>query len=531
MSYRNSPFFHVGRASELKGRDRALYRFFEMVPGLLAWGTILGTIILSRFAPTAAAIFIIIFDLYWLIKTIYLSMHLRRNWRRVRHNLKLNWTEMLSTLKYDHIYHMVILPFYGESEDLLSKSIQALIDGTTDTKKIMIVLAAEERRGEEAQQVAHHLKNKFEHLFSHFIITTHPKDTPGEMPGKGSNITHAARDAKVRILDAHHIPYEDVIVSALDSDTVVYPQYFACVTWHFLTTEDRFRASYQPIPLYNNNMWESPALSRVVASSGTFWQMVQQERPEKLATFSSHSIPFKTLDDIGYWQVNMVSEDSRIFWNAYLAYDSNYRVVPISYPVSMDANLAPTFLETLKNIYKQQRRWAWGSENVPYTLFGFVKNKAIPMRRKIRIAFIQLEGFWSLATNPIMIFLLGWLPLLIGGKMFNGTVLSYNLPFITRNLMILAMSGLIASSIIFISFLPKRPEKYTKRRHLYMVLQWAFVPLTIVIFGALPGLDAETRLMLGKYMGFWVTPKFRAGAEKDFEKRINDDQEGELNKQ
>jgi hypothetical protein len=36
--------FHIGRASELSGSDRALYRFFEMIPGTLAWGTRTGDV-------------------------------------------------------------------------------------------------------------------------------------------------------------------------------------------------------------------------------------------------------------------------------------------------------------------------------------------------------------------------------------------------------------------------------------------------------------------------------------------------------
>jgi hypothetical protein len=138
----------------------------------------------------------------------------------------------------------------------------------------------------------------------------------------------------------------------------------------------------------------------------------------------------------------MVSEDSRIFWNSYLAFDGHYKVVPMSYPVSMDANLARSYWQTIKNVYKQQRRWAWGVENGPYVLFGFLKNKKIALTKKIRFTFILVEGYWSLSTNPLILFFLGWLPVILGGRDFNSTVLSYNLPLFTKTLMTISMSGL-----------------------------------------------------------------------------------------
>ncbi len=502
---------HIGRATELSGSDRVLYRLLEMIPGALAWGTLLGAVILSYFNPILAAIFIIAFDFYWLLKTVYLSIYLRHNWRRMRYNMKLDWHVPLKNISYDHVIHLVILPYFKEPIDVVEKSIQALLSTDYDKKKIAVVLASEFADGERAQEINALMYKKYAEKFGYFLATTHPKGVLGEMPGKGSNIAYAAEQVRKELLDVHNIPYENVVVSAFDIDTVVYPQYFLCITWHFLTAENPFRVSFQPVPLYNNNIWEAPALSRVVAASGTFWQMIQQERPEKLATFSSHAVSFKTLYEIGYWQKNMVSEDSRIFWNAFLAYDGNYTVMPISYPVSMDANLAPTFWQTIKNIYKQQRRWGWGVENVPYILFGMIKNPHIPFWKKIRVSFVQLEGFWSLSTNPILIFLLGWLPLWLGDGFFHTTVLSYNLPIITRDLMILAMAGLVMSAVISISFLPPAPLNIRRHQKLFMVLQWVFVPITITIFGSIPGLEAQTRLLFGKYMGFWVTPKHRAG--------------------
>ncbi|MBX4210444.1 glycosyltransferase family 2 protein [Candidatus Parcubacteria bacterium] len=513
MEYQNRPYFHVARASQLTGKDRVIYKLFEILPGFLSWASVILAVVLSFFIPVYVALFIIVFDLFWLFKTVYLSIHLRHNWKRMRYNMKLDWSKMLEKMRYDHIVHLVLLPFYSESFEVIEQSIKSLLSSKYDKKKMAVVVASEERAGPMAAEIANRIKEKYGEQFGYFITTVHPKDLPDEAPGKGSNISYAAEQARIHILDKHKIRYEDVIVSAFDMDTLVYPQYFLCLTWYFLTTPNPYKVSFQPVPLYNNNIWQAPAFSRVVAMSSTFWQMIQQERPERLATFSSHAVCFRNLYEIGYWQKNMVSEDSRIFWNLFLAHDGDYSVVPISYPVSMDANLAPTFWQTMRNVYKQHRRWTWGVENVPYILFGFVKNKKISLEKKIRLAFVQLEGFWSLATNPLLIFFCGWLPIIVGGRAFNSTVLSRSLPMITRDLMILSMCGLILSAFVCMTLLPPLPPGYGRRHQFAMILQWVLVPISIILFGALPGLESQTRLMFSKYLGFWVTPKFRKESE------------------
>jgi hypothetical protein len=237
--------------------------------------------------------------------------------------------------------------------------------------------------------------------------------------------------------------------------------------------------------------------------------MVQQERPERMATFSSHSVSFQALYEVGYWQTNMVSEDSRIFWNLFLANNGEYDVIPLSYPVSMDANVAGTFWQTMKNIYKQHRRWTYGVENFVYIVYHFTQNKNISLRKRIGITLQQAEGYWSLVTNPIMLFVLGWAPIYLGTAEFHETVLSYNLPIIVRDLLVLAMFGLVVSSIISLTLLPQRPKAKSKLLYIVLAVQWILVPVTMIVFSAIPGLDAQTRLMLGKYMGFWVTPKAR----------------------
>jgi cellulose synthase/poly-beta-1,6-N-acetylglucosamine synthase-like glycosyltransferase len=431
----------------------------------------------------------------------------------MKKNLKINWLEKLKQLEnWQDIYHLIILPMYKEERELVSSTIQSLVDSEYPKEKMIVVLAIEERAGLQIQEMAKKIQEEFEKKFFQFLVTSHPQGIPGEVAGRGSNLAWAIRKAK-KIINKLAIPQEKIIVSAFDIDTQPYPQYFACLTYHYLKAKNPLKCSYQPIPLYNNNIWQALAFSRVIATSGTFWQMMQQSRPEQLVSYSSHSMPLKIFEKISY-PSNLVSDDSRIFWKSYLAFDGDYRVVPLNYPVSMDAVLAKNFFWTIINQYKQQRRWAWGVENIPYLFYGFLKNKKISLFEKFRQAFIIFEGFWSWATAALLIFFLGWLPLILGGKEFNVSLLSYNLPRLTSILMTLAMIGMVVSAIISFLILPPRPKNLasgwpSKLKTLSMIFQWLLLPITLIFFGALPALESQTRLMLGKALSFWVTEKSR----------------------
>ncbi|TSC96642.1 MAG: hypothetical protein Athens071426_21 [Parcubacteria group bacterium Athens0714_26] len=492
-----------------------MYRLFEILPGLLSWTTLILVVFLSWQKPVWIAVFIILFDTYWLLKTIYLSLHLRSAFNKTRQNLKTDWFGMLVGTKknYQEIYHLIILPMFDEPYGIVKETFESLIKSNYPKDKMIVVLATEDKIGKPAAIIADKIKQEFSGKFFKFLVTSHPSDLPGEIPGKGSNEAWAAKEVKKHLIDPLKINYENILVSVFDVDTQVYPEYFGCLTYHFLTCDKPQRSSFQPIPLFTNNIYEAPAFGRVVSFSSTFWHMMLQARAERLTTFSSHAMPFKALVEIGYWQKNVVSEDSRIFWQCYLHYDGNWRVVPLFYPVSMDANVAPTLWKTLVNVYKQQRRWGFGAENIAYFLDGFRKNKKIPLRAKLYWTFNILEGFHSYATNSIILFALGWLPLIIGGASFGITLLSYKLPRITRAIMSFSAVGIASSAILSIIFLPPRPdgEKLKAKQYILYFFQWALLPITLIIFGSIPALESQTRLMLGgKFrLGFWVTPKGR----------------------
>lgn len=488
-------------------------RIWQILPGALSWGTLLSLTVLAFLAPFWIAIFVIAYDVYILVRAVYMAIHLVYAYRKLKQFTLIDWRRRLLKLpgkgqSWPNVHHFIVLPTSGESLEVLRSSLNSIAASDFPHHLLHVVVGFEQRGGDSARARAEALVNEFRHTFGTFLISFHPDGLPGERRVKSANATWAIQRLEEATAPLS-IPVENVLVSNFDCDTVVEKNYFSYLTHTFLTHPDPYHVSYQPIPLYNNNLWDAPAFSRVIATGSTFWQLIESTRPERLVTFSSHSMTLKVLRDVGYWQRDIVSEDSRIFWQCLLHYDGNYRTEPLYTTVSMDAALATSTWRTLVNQYKQKRRWAWGIENFPYLAEGFIQNPRISRRLKATYIFRTLEGHYSWATAPIIVAGLGWLPILFGGPEFHATVLSYSLPFVARTLMTVAMFGLVISATLAFMLLPTRPRYLGRWRYAVMILQWALVPVIATVLSALPALDAETRLMLGRDLQFSVMPKTR----------------------
>ncbi len=501
-------YLKIGRAQDLQnGRERIFYRFLEILPGAITWLTLFLAFLFSWLKPVWTAYFIIGFVIYWLVRTIYFSFHLQSCYQRMRLNEKTDWLAKLKTLtRSKEIYQLVILPMYQEPVEIIRDAFESLAKSDWPKEKMIVVLSCEEKGNRLA---AESVKKEFTGKFFKLLLTYHPFGLSGEMAGKGSNETWGARKAKETIIDCLKIPYENIIVSSLDADTLVFTKYFSCLSYYYLTAKNPAQTSFQPIPLFINNIWQAPPISRIFAFSASFWEMMCQERPEKLLTFSSHSMSFKALVDVDFRQTNVVSDDSRIFWQCFLHYDGDYEVVPLFYPISMDANAAPSFWRTMKNVYLQQRRWAYGVGDIAYFLFGFSKNKKIPFSKKLSLGFTIFETHWSWAAVSILIFFLGWLPLILGGNSFGQSLLAYNLSRFVGRILTVGMLGLLGSIYFSILLLPPKPLEYGQKKYFFFVLEWFLLPIIMIFFTALPALEAQTRWIFGKYLGFWPTPKTR----------------------
>lgn len=503
-------FLEISCAKDLeKKSERILYRFFEILPGFLSLLTLFLTILLSIFSPLTVSIFIIGFSLYWLLRVIYFSILQISTYFQLKKNLKINHLEKLKKefpQEWEKIYHIVILPTYKEGEKILRDSVESILNSNYPKNRIIVVISVEERAGPKYLKEAEKVKKDFENYFFKFFVFLHPKNLPGEAIGKGAN-THFAFEKIKEVVKELSIPEENILVSNFDCDTKVFPDYFSVLTSKYLKAKDK-RCAFQPIPIYSNNVWDAPFFSRIVSTSSTYWQMIQHQRPEKSATFSSHALPYLVLKEVPYPK-NLIPDDSRIYWKAFLYYNGNFKVRPLFYPVQMDAVLGENLFKTILYQYKQQRRWAWGVTDFPFLVFGFFKNKNIPFSKKFFSALNLLEGFWSWAVAALLLFLLGWLPPLLGQVSFQKTFLASYLPYLIQKLMTLASLGMIVCAILNYKILAPMPQKINFFKKISILIQWLFIPVTMIVFGCLPALDAQIRLLFGKYMEFWPTKKVR----------------------
>lgn len=494
--------------------DYRRYRLYEILPGLSIWLTLIASVMLSLFFPLIMIYFIIVFDVYWVLRVLNFSFYLCVAWFRLRAALRTDWGGQLNALDaqgkaWRHLRHLVFLTVYNEEWPIVRAAMRSICAAAYDPSRFIIVIAGEERTRVHCEDILRRARETFGHCFSDIMGTMHPASLPDEIPGKGSNMHWSARQMRA-VLDERGWPYDDVVATIFDIDAICHPQYFRYLTYLYATHPRPTRSSFQPVALYNNNLWESPALLRIMAFGTTFWLMTSLARQDALVTFSSHSMSFRALVDAGFHDKRIVSEDSRIFYQCLLAYDGDYEVMPMYMPVSMDTVRDDHWWQSIKNLYRQQRRWAWGVEHVPYLLWEFRRKGArIPWLTKFKWVFVEWEGKWSWSLVAILITVVGRLPMWVAAEPVRQSALFFNAPHMLENLMNIAMVGLLLSAVFSFPLLPPRPKAHPRSAYVILLLQWILVPFSLIFVSAIPALDAVTHLMFGRYLGFNISQKKR----------------------
>ncbi|MBI3983789.1 glycosyltransferase, partial [Candidatus Microgenomates bacterium] len=276
-------------------------RLWEILPGLAAWIFLLSPLILSWFEPMWVAYLIIGYDLLWLSRSFGMSYRLVRGYGRLRRTMRADWQHRLEDLedipaaiervtkrlqheimtrakrlelkrylrylkqqvkegreilKPSELYQAVLVTTYNETLETLEPTIQSVVDSHYNHKRIWLIIAYEERGGEATQRNAEKLIKRYGRHFGHAEAIKHPANLPGEAVAKAGNINFAARRLTKQVR-SEGIDPAHVLVTTLDADNRPAPQYFAHLSFIYATTPNRTHKSYQPIPMFLNNIWDA----------------------------------------------------------------------------------------------------------------------------------------------------------------------------------------------------------------------------------------------------------------------------------
>lgn len=487
--------------------EKGFQRSLEILPGFVSWNLILFPYWGILVIPMVVAYFVLLFDVYWFLQSLIIAITASISHLRIEAAKKYNWLKDIKDFPdWQKVEHIIIIPSYKEPLDILVRTLTSLANQDFPLKKLHIVLGMEAKENKQSRkQKAEALAKEFGEKFGSFLVTTH-KLTLGEVAGKHSNERYAALQAKKEIINKKSLDKNYITITSCDADHIFHPKHYSYLTYKFLDDPNRYLKFWQPTILFYQNIWKLPALTRIVNSMSSIWNLSQLPRKDRLISYQNYSLSFKLLDKTGYWDKDVIPEDYHIFFKAFYKTKGKVEVEAIYLPLFCDAPLGGTFWETVKSQYFQYQRWAWGVSDDPYVIKNYFLIPGVPFWNKtFRLMELVREHFlwpvnWFIITLGLSV------PVLLNPE-FARTVIGYSLPGLSSIILTISLSFLLVMFIIESKHRPPRPKEVSPWHAALLPFEYILMPITGFLLSALPGLDAHTRLMLGKYLEYRVTEK------------------------
>lgn len=488
-------------------KERLIQRLLEIMPGFVSWNLILFPYWGIFLIPNVVAYVILIFNLYWFYQSLMFAATAVVSHFRMQASMHFDWVgELKAFPDWKEIQHVIIVPTYKEPLHILQRTISSIANQTLPGEQINICLATEAKEPEEDRLVKiAALKKEFGEKVNNFFVNVHTL-VPGEVVGKASNERSAAIAFRQEFIDTGKIDLDHCVVTSCDADHKYHPNHFACLTYKFLDNPKRYKFFWQPVVMFYNNIWELPAITRVPNTLMSIWNLSQLPRKDRLINAQNYSLSFKLLHEAGYWDADKIPEDWGIFFKALFETGGGIEVEPLYLPLMADAAQSDNLFKTLKSQYEQLKRWAYGVSDIPWIVKNYFLKENVPFWDKTSRAVYAL---WSHLTWPVNWFLITiglTLPTLLNPA-FGRTTLGYTVPKISSFVLTIALAFLVIALVIDNFYKPVKPEKFPLWRKILIPFEFVLMPIAGFFFTALPGIDAHTRLMLGKYLEYKVTEK------------------------
>ena len=406
----------------------------------------------------------------------------------------------------DELQHIIIVPHVKEPEEILRDTLQHLANQTFNTKQINVMLAAE-AADPNGVPLSEKLKEEFKDTFNNIWITNHEL-REGEIVGKSANMNWAGRKVYKEI-KALGWNLKKTTVTSCDADSKLDRQYFAYQSYKFLTTPKGEYKFYSTAMIFYNNIWRLPFYARVKNSFHSIFNAANMVRSDKLVPFSTYTTSFWLIEQIGFWDPWITPEDYHLFFKSVFSIDKHISTIPMYMQTLSDAAEGEGHWETITNNYKQSRRWGWGISDGGWMLKNLLtKFNTLSWGSRYRTAHVLFDHIMGLSIAFIVL-LGGSLPLWINPDLRSQTT-GVLLPRVTEQLIQFTIVFMIIVIVLDL-YLRPRAKNMSIFRHFFSIVEWIVQPFASFFLTAIPNFEAQTRLVFGQYLEYYVTKKKGGG--------------------
>ncbi|MYE80063.1 MAG: glycosyltransferase, partial [Chloroflexi bacterium] len=506
-------------------------RVLDGIPGFIAWLALLVSISSAVAFPLTLMLTAALVACYTALRFLLAGIANVMGMRRIREWEAVDWHQRYldergaTSLEWERVHHLVIIPNYNESMKVLHRTLDSLSQ-QRDARRQISVLLAMEAAEPGSYQKAQSLHAQYADQFSKVHFTVHPRGLLGEMQCKSANLSWAVNRFFENVVADYGLDTDHIVVTTMDADTRWHNNHFAALTYHFATSEDRHRKFWQAPIRYHGNIWQVNPLMRIINTYASAFELAYLAAPWWMAMpMSSYSLSLSLLEQSGNWDTDVIADEWHMWIKAYFATGGHVSLQHIYLPFLADSTTGTNIIDSIRNRYSQTLRHAWGSKEVGYMLAKLIENPQIvsgnSLKLLLRIAHdILLAGAgWVILTvgSQLPVFFHPDIaPIQVQAMLEAGDKLSYLLQGLAAShpaWLMLTVSGLVMVVLVVVfqvqdyRIRPARIAPYTLAESLLELLSIPFMLVLTLFVVALPTLVAQTRLLLGIPLQFIVTDK------------------------
>ena len=223
--------------------------------------------------------------------------------------------------------------------------------------------------------------------------------------------------------------------------------------------------------------------------------------------YSTYSLSLKLLEEVNYWDPTAMAEDANLFMRAFFKKGGLVFVQRIHLPVHSNPVYGANLWHAIAIFYNQKVRQGWGGAEIGYLIQKWNYTPGAPLFSKLERLLKLIHDHLFFSTAGFIVSLGSVLTIII-----DHTAVITLPPASFSPLLFIILNLLGGSALVVIWFtermrLSRGWTDWSLKILAGEMVSWVIFPVLFFLLMNLPGLQAQTRMLLGQRIPYNRTPK------------------------